>query len=78
MPIYSIMDNTTDEVFEVNMKFTELEHYLKDNPNLKQVFNKFPAVGDSVRLGLRKPDDGFRDVLQNVKHHHKKDSINTW
>lgn len=78
MPIYSIMNSDTDEVFEVNMKFTELEQYLNDNPILKQVFTRFPALGDSVRLGIRKPDDGFRDVLRTVKHHHKKDSINTW
>jgi len=78
MPIYSAMNKDTDEVFEVNMKFTEFEQYLNDNTNITQVFTKFPALGDSVRLGMRKPDDGFRDVLRNVKHHHKKDSINTW
>ncbi len=78
MPIYSAMNRDTDEVFEVNMKFTEFEQYLNDNTNITQVFTKFPALGDSVRLGMRKPDDGFRDVLRNVKHHHKKDSINTW
>lgn len=78
MPIYSVMDEDTEEVFEVNMKFTEFEQYLNDNNNLTQVFIRFPALGDSVRLGQRKPDDGFRDVLRNVKHHHKKDSINTW
>jgi hypothetical protein len=78
MPIYSVMNKDSDEVFEVNMKFTEFEQYLKDNINLIQVFTKFPALGDSVRLGMRKPDDGFRDVLRNVKHNHKKDSINTW
>jgi len=78
MPIYSVMNKDTEEFFEVNMKFAEFEKYLKDNTNLKQVFTKFPALGDSVRLGMRKPDDGFRDVLQNVKHHHKRDSINTW
>jgi hypothetical protein len=72
------MNRDTDEVFEVNMKFTEFEQYLNDNTNITQVFTKFPALGDSVRLGMRKPDDGFRDVLRNVKHHHKKDSINTW
>jgi hypothetical protein len=72
------MNKDTDEVFEVNMKFTEFEQYLNDNTNITQVFTKFPALGDSVRLGMRKPDDGFRDVLRNVKHHHKKDSINTW
>jgi len=78
MPIYSIRDNTTNEEFEVNMKFSEMENYLKDNPHLQQIFNKFPGLGDSVRLGIRKPDDGFRDVLRNVRHHHKKDNINTW
>jgi hypothetical protein len=78
MPIYSVMDTTTEEVLEVNMKFTEFEQYLKDNSQFKQVFTKFPALGDPVRLGRRKPDDSFRDVLRNVKHHHKKDSINTF
>jgi hypothetical protein len=78
MPIYSVMNTTTDEVFDVNMKFTEFEQYLKDNYHLKQVFTKFPGIGDPVRLGKRKPDDGFRDVLRTVQQHHKKDSINTW
>lgn len=78
MPIYSVMNTNTEEVFEVNMKFTEFEQYLKDNTHFKQVFTKFPSIGDPVRLGRRKPDDGFRDVLRNVQHHHKKDSINTF
>lgn len=78
MPIYSVRDNTTNEEFEVNMKFSELENYLKENAHLQQIFNKFPGLGDPVRLGLKKPDDGFRDVLRNVRHHHKKDNINTW
>jgi hypothetical protein len=72
------MDSDTEEVFEVNMKFAELEDYFKQNPNHKQVFNKFPGLGDSIRLGIRKPDDGFRDALREVKHHHKRNSINTF
>ena len=78
MPIYSVMNTTTEEVFEVNMKFTEFEQYLKDNTNFKQVFTRFPAVGDPIRMGVRKPDDSFRDVLKNVGHHHKKNVINSW
>jgi hypothetical protein len=78
MPIYSIMNKDTSQVFEVNMKFADLEHYLNENPNLVQVFNKFPGLGDPVRLGLRKPDDGFRDTLKTVASHHKKNVINTW
>lgn len=78
MPIYSVMNKDTEEVFEVNMKFAEFEQYLKDNTNLTQVFTKFPALGDPVRLGKRKPDDGFRDVLKTVSSHHKKNIINSW
>lgn len=78
MPTYSIQNTETKEVFEVNMKFTELETYLSENQSYKQVFTRFPATGDSVRLGIRKPDDGFRDVLRTVRSHHKKDSINTF
>jgi hypothetical protein len=79
MPIYSVMNKNTEEVFEVNMKFTEFEQYLKDNShNIKQVFTRFPATGDSIRLGIRRPDDGFRDVLKTVQSHHKKNDINSW
>lgn len=78
MPVYSIRDTKTQEVFEVTLKFSELETYLLENTHLKQEFNKFPGIGDSIRMGVRKPDDGFRDVLRNVRHHHKKDSINTF
>jgi hypothetical protein len=60
------------------VKYSELETYLKDNPNIQQIFTRFPGFGDPVSLGLRKPDDNFRDVLRNVQSHHKKDSINTF
>lgn len=78
MPIYSIMNTETEEVFEVNIKFADLDAYLAEHTNCKQVFTKFPSMGDPARLGLRKPDDGFRDVLRSVKSHHKRDNINTW
>lgn len=78
MPIYSMRNNQTQEEFEVTLKYSELENYLKENPHINQIFTKFPGTGDSVRLGIRKPDDNFRDVLRNVRHHHKKDSINTF
>lgn len=27
-----------------------------------------PPLGDAVRLGLTKPDNGFKDVLRNIHH----------
>lgn len=76
MPIYSVRNKETQEEFEVSLKYSELNQYLNDNPNIQQIFTKFPATGDSIRLGIKRPDEGFRDVLRNVQHHHKKDSIN--
>jgi hypothetical protein len=78
LPLYSIKDTSTDDVFEVNLRFSELDGYLSNNPNYKQVFTKFPGVVDPTRLGRKKPDDGFKDVLREVKNHHKRDNINTW
>jgi hypothetical protein len=68
----------TLEEFEVTLKYSELEQYLKDNTHIQQIFNKFPGTVDPVRLGVRKPDEGFRDALREVKNHHKKNSINTF
>lgn len=78
MPIYSVKNTDTDEIFEVNMKFSEFENFLQENSNYIQAFIKFPASGDAVRMGKRKPDDNFRDVLRDVSHHHRRNSINTF
>ena len=78
MPVYSIKDTETGNVFEVSLKFAELDSYLSDNPSYKQVFTKFPGIADPTRVGVKRPDDGFRDVLKEVKSHHKRNVINDW
>lgn len=75
MPIYSMRNNQTQEEFEVNMKYSDLSEYLKSNPHIQQIFTKFPGMVDPVRVGIRKPDDGFRDVLKKAKIH-KHNTIN--
>ena len=27
----------------------------------------FPGLADPIRLGLRKPDDGFKDMMKRMK-----------
>ena len=78
MPKYHFKDVNTGEVQELWMKISERDQFVLDNPHLQQQIVGAPALGDPHRLGLKKPDDGFRDVLKNVQHHHKKDNINTW
>ena len=78
MPKYTFKNLNTGEITEEWMKIAEREEFLAKNPHMQQLIVGAPSIGDPTRLGLRKPDDGFRDVLKNVKHHHKKDNINTW
>lgn len=86
MPTYTFENTDTGERCDKIMSMAERQEYLDNNPNIKQLILRAPAIGDSVRLGLKKPDEGFRDVLKNVKKHHpgsiKKDGaknkINTW
>lgn len=39
--------------------------HLEENPDLETLIGA-PAMGDSVRLGIRKNDDGFREVLSKI------------
>jgi hypothetical protein len=78
MPLYSIKNVETDEIFEINIPYSGLEQYFSDNPTHKQIFNKFPNMGDPLRLGRVKVDDGFKDVLNKAKKAHIHSTVNTW
>jgi hypothetical protein len=72
MPTYKFKNNDTREQYEEFMSISALDVYLQENTNVTQLVNGAPAIGDSVRLGLRKPDSSFRDILKNVKKEHSK------
>ncbi len=82
MPTYLYKDINTGEEQELFMSITERSKYLEDNPHMTQLVHGAPALGDSIRLGLKKPDDAFRDRLKEIKKHHSlgitKSSINTF
>ena len=75
MPVYSIRDNETQAEFEVVMKYSELTEYLDHNPKFQQIFTKFPGVVDSVRIGVKKTDSSFKDVLSKAKSAHIHSNI---
>lgn len=76
MPVYSMRNNKTQEEFEITLKFSELENYLTENPDIKQIFTKFPGTVDPVRVGVKRVDDNFRDVLKKAKNAHKHNTVN--
>lgn len=65
MPTYSFRNKDTGEVFDEFMSFSSRQEFLERNPNLEVVFGA-PAIGDSVRLGIRRTDDGFKEVLSRI------------
>ena len=64
MPLYDFEDTKTGEQFELQLKISEKDDFLKANPNLKQLIGTPMIVGGVD--GLRKPDEGFQEVLQKI------------
>ena len=64
MPLYEFEDTDTGETFELQMKIAEKADFLKANPNVRQVIGTPMIVGGVD--GLRKPDEGFNEVLQKI------------
>jgi len=65
MPTYIFYIKETDETFNKLMSWDARQVYLGENPHL-EIRLGATASGDSVRLGIKKPDDGFREVLSKI------------
>lgn len=82
MPTYLFLNTETNEEFEEFMSISERDPYLEANKHIVQLVNGAPAIGDVVRLGLKKPDSAFRDILKNAKKEHSRgitqSNINTF
>ena len=81
MPTYSFRNKETGEEFNEIMSIHKLDQYKLDNPHLEQLLGT-PPIGDPVRLGMKKPDDTFRDILKQIKKNTQsqriKSGINTF
>jgi hypothetical protein len=66
MPTYNFQHKTTGEIIEKSLRIAERDEWLKDNLEWQQVHLDAPAMGDSVRLGVRKHDQGFKEVLHKI------------
>lgn len=67
MPIYEFRNKKTGKTFEESMSISAKEEYLKNNPNIEQIFSTF-NMGDPVKLGITRPPADFQKyVLGKVK-----------
>jgi hypothetical protein len=65
MPTYIFRNKETGEQFEKIMKISELDTFREQNPQLETIIQS-PMVCDPVRVGARKMDTGFKEVLQRI------------
>jgi hypothetical protein len=77
VPTYQFRATDTGEIFEAYMRMSELDGYLEQNPNVQRYYDgQAASIGDPVRLGLRKVDGGFKDILKRIKKNHHGSTIN--
>jgi putative FmdB family regulatory protein len=76
MPIYEYGCSNCGEVFERLLKMSEADIPTKEEcPNcfyketVEQLMSTF-ALGDPIRMGIKRPDAGWGDVLNKVKKAH--------
>lgn len=70
MPTYRFINNETGEEHEDFMSISALDDYLKENPHIQQLVNGAPLIHSG--RGMGKPDQGFRDILKEIKTKHSK------
>lgn len=70
MPTYKFLNNQTGEEYEDFMTISSMEEYLKSNPHITQLVNGAPLIHSG--RGMGKPDQGFRDLLKEIKKKNSK------
>ena len=79
MPTYTFKNIRTGEITEKFMKMSDKDQYMKDNPDLERHLCDIPKPIDPVRLGVKKPAEGFRDLLKTIKKNTgRRSKVNTF
>lgn len=75
MPTYTFLDKTTQDVFEIVMKMSELDDFKEKYPEYQQIIGSPNIVsGISTSKNHRVPD-GFKDVLKKVADAHPTSTL---
>lgn len=75
MPTYNVVNKKTGKVSTKFMTWVEFNDFLKANPDYEQV-PAAPLIHSGI--GLKKPDDSFRDILRRIKKSHLGANVNTF
>jgi hypothetical protein len=69
MPIYSFENIKTGKEYTEHLSMSELDAYLKNNKNIRQVFTSLNIIGGVAGL-THKNDSGWQDNLQRIAEAH--------
>jgi hypothetical protein len=75
MPTYLFKDINTHETSEKFLRIAELDRYKEDNPHLIQQPVILNAVG---QIGGIKTDDGFKNLMNNIRKNSPGNSMSTY
>lgn len=75
MPNYTFKNTEDGSEILITMTISEFVKYEKKNPHMKQII-KAAGIGDPIRLGVKKPDVAFREVLKRIKKGNRGSTIN--
>lgn len=73
MPVYTVRNDVTEEIMDVNMSYKDLQDFLHGNPEYSQIF-KMPATVSGRMSTHRMAGEGWQDVLKKVKKASGKDN----
>lgn len=74
MPTYNFLNKKTNESFSKEMKISELDDYLKSNPDLQQTLQVISLVSP-YSVGRTRTDSQFRDRLNKIKERNPGSTI---
>lgn len=66
MPTYEFIDTNNGEEFEVFMKWSEREDYLKENPHIQPRMSAPAIVSGVSTSATNRVPNGFKEVLSKV------------
>lgn len=76
MPTYTFLNNKTSKIEEHFLTMAKYDDFTKSNPHLSRHFTSDDiSLGDPVRLGIRKTDDGFKEVLSKINSANYKSNL---
>jgi putative FmdB family regulatory protein len=78
MPSYTLKCNDCDTMFNVLCRYAVRDEQpcpSCQSTNHENHITSAPVLGDSVRLGVTKPDGGFNEVLSKIHSNNHKSNL---